>query len=170
MSMRLVGQVMSKDNKEVVGFRVHDLATGKCVPISTPVLKEGLKKGGVVDNAKLVDGELRGTEASLKNLPVFDFGGNLISSNKIAVLRVVVSPRRKLKIYEVQDAYGRISRLKEYHLLKYISLNKVSNVKAVKRKTGVTVSGILKPIPKHDTDIEGSTFKPPNTSHLFNMN
>lgn len=136
---RILGKV--KEGKNIVGYVI--LSTeNNTLQIMNLYDTEDLVKRGIISNAKMVNGILTGTQASLNRLPIFNSKGDLISNPSITIMGLFVTGSNN-KYYKVIDSYGKSAIANEEQVIKLIIKFGCTNAKLVTKNNKTIVSAIL---------------------------
>lgn len=139
--MRLVGQI-KVETGVVVGYVVWHKASNKLTMRGTEEVKKLLIKGNI-ENAELVKGDIKGTESSIKRLPIYNKEGVIVGQPMVTVLfRVEDRNTGKAIGFIIIDAYGNKGALSYKESLATIEKYGVVNGKIVNRDGKKIISAI----------------------------
>lgn len=158
--LRLVSVIT--DSKQVVGYKVANMATWEIETVAVNAAVELARKGMIVNATLDGSGALRGVGGAISRLPQFDTNGKLVGPARITIVQVL-QKKNNTRVYMVMDAYGRMKPFNYNDTLKLISEVGATNAKIVDRDGKKIISAIQG---NFDTveEKEGANVKEPSSS------
>lgn len=151
-------------NGELIGYVAIDLESKKAEPLSIDQTKQ-LAKAGQLVNAKLVNGELEGTESSIKRLNQFNRYLVAANDSKYTVLQIMTVKDEPVKVV-LTDPYGAPKVVDYEEALQRISDKGAVNAKIVNRDNKKIISAILGELPRKEISPEVSKDKDTSKKQL----
>lgn len=130
---RILGSIRS-DGKGILGYMLIDINSNSVKPLSSIDLKNIMTRVEI-ENAKLENGEIVGTDGSLNSLPIYDMSGTLIGNQRITILEELVDSKNVRLGYIVMNPKGVKAKLNVRDTIMYMQKFGATNGKLVKNTT-----------------------------------